>query len=144
MCLCCPLHSFSGYVFVSHVLGIFILATFHYFFQSCKYFCLIGKGWKKKSKRLMTISHEGKGQNCGGQKCTRHELVLLMFFVLKCLDDLLSGFKMLLVDLLWWLVRHQIKSRENKMLKEVVKTLNIQKIYDPYNFFPFWSLGKRA
>ena len=31
----------------------------------------------------------GKGQNCTGQKCTEHELVLLMFFVLKCLDDLL-------------------------------------------------------
>ena len=31
----------------------------------------------------------GKGQNCTGQKCTEHERVLLMFFVLKCLDDLL-------------------------------------------------------
>ena len=31
----------------------------------------------------------GKSQNCTGQKCTEHELVLLMFFVLKCLDDLL-------------------------------------------------------
>ena len=44
---------------------------------------------------------------------------------------------MTLVGLLWLLVRHQIYSVENKMLKEVVKTLNIQKIYDPYNFFPF-------
>ena len=31
----------------------------------------------------------GEGQNCTGQKCTEHELVLLMFFVLKRLDDLL-------------------------------------------------------
>ena len=31
----------------------------------------------------------GQGQNCTGQKCMEHELVLLMFFVLKCLDDLL-------------------------------------------------------
>ena len=31
----------------------------------------------------------GEGQNCKGQKCTEHELVLLMFFVLKRLDDLL-------------------------------------------------------
>ena len=31
----------------------------------------------------------GEGQNCTGQKCTKHKLVLLMFVVLKCLDDLL-------------------------------------------------------
>ena len=29
----------------------------------------------------------GEGQNCTGQKCMKHELVLLMFFVLKGLDD---------------------------------------------------------
>ena len=64
----------------------------------------------------------GKSQNCTGQKCTEHELVLLMFFVLKCLDDLLWGFKMPLVGLLWLLVHHQINSVKNKMLKEVVKS----------------------
>ena len=31
----------------------------------------------------------GKSQNCTGKKCTEHELVLLMFIVLKRLDDLL-------------------------------------------------------
>ena len=35
------------------------------------------------------VFHPGKGQNCTGQKCAEHELVLLMFFVLKCLDCLL-------------------------------------------------------
>ena len=64
----------------------------------------------------------GEGQNCTGQKCTEHELVLLMFFVLKCLDDLLWGFKMPLVGLLWLLVHHQINSVKNKMLMEVVKS----------------------
>ena len=68
------------------------------------------------------LSPPGKSQNCTGQKCTEHELVLLMFFVLKCLDDLLWGFKMPLVGLLWLLVRHQINSVENKMLKAVVKS----------------------
>ena len=52
----------------------------------------------------------------------KHELVLLIIFVLKCLDDLLRGFKMPLVGLLWLLVRHQINSVKNKMLKEVVKS----------------------
>ena len=37
----------------------------------------------------LTPPPTGEGQNCTGQKCTEHELVLLMFFVLKCLDDLL-------------------------------------------------------
>ena len=69
-----------------------------------------------------TPSLAGKGQNCTGQKCTEHELVLLMFFVLKCLDDLLWGFKMPLVGLLWLLVHHQINNGSNKLLMEVVKS----------------------
>jgi len=57
---------------------------------------------KKKLARVYAYTHAytqiregggkfapGEGQNCKGQKCTEHELVLLMFFVLKCLDDLL-------------------------------------------------------
>ena len=39
--------------------------------------------------RVSVNVYKGEGQNCTGQKCTEHELVLLMFFVLNCLDDLL-------------------------------------------------------
>ena len=50
-----------------------------------------GRAGRGKAKNLWEGAGRGtsEGQNCKGQKCTEHELVLLMFFVLKRLDDLL-------------------------------------------------------
>ena len=80
----------------------------------------------------------GEGQNCKGQKCTKHELVLLMFFVLKRLDDLLWGSKMPLVGLLWLLVHHQINSGSNKLLMEVVKSAQSTSSCFCFNSYVGW------
>ena len=83
-------------------------------------------------------SEGGEGQNCKGQKCTEHELVLLMFFVLKRLDDLLWSFKMPLVGLLWLLVHHQINSGSNKLLMEVVKSAQSTSSCFCFNSYVGW------
>ena len=88
-----------------------ILTNVEFDYQGCtgQPFFASGQGRGKKF-RGGAGRGGGEGQNCTGQKCTEHELVLLMFFALKCLDDLLGGFKMRLVGLLWLLVHHKIDS----------------------------------